>query len=418
MLSTTLRFQLHSVRSHESSRKATCLRVEGSVEFVDLDNSGQVLVDLDTRSSRIKCKDMNLPLSDWQLENTSEDIGALVIALCVISLVLTTSTMVFAAYAFWITKQFMKKHYQAYFGVVDKDETDLPASEYFRFLKFWDIIVIISDILTIFGTRWIVSKTRQSELELELLDSYTVWLGVGCVLAWLSLLRFFKFHNKFHLLFSTLYKAFWDVIAYLICVGVLFVGFWVCGYVVMGPYHVKFQTPEAAAETLFAVVNGDEIYATLAIIEWDKSGGHWVWWFSRFYLGSYVAIFTIVVINLLIALFMSAYDSIKTYNNDRPDERELGPLEESLRRVLIEDCEGSNLRSSIYDLMNDSTHLTPEVNSLKAELSKMVHVSKSKKDVLLKPRNLKEFMKDEEHKIKTLKLGFLSFSYVSFLGDD
>ncbi|XP_060552427.1 mucolipin-3-like [Ruditapes philippinarum] len=418
MLSTTLRFKLHSVRSHESSRKATCLRVEGSVEFVDLDNSGQVLVDLDTRSSRIKCKDMNLPLSDWQLENTSEDIGASVIALCVLSLVLTTTTMVFAAYAFWRTKQFMKNHYQTYFGVVDKDETDLPASEYFRFLKFWDIIVIISDILTIFGTRWIVSKTRQSELELELLDSYTVWLGVGCVLAWLSLLRFFKFHNKFHLLFSTLYKAFWDVIAYLICVGVLFVGFWVCGYVVMGPYHVKFQTPEAAAETLFAVVNGDEIYATLAIIESDKSGGDWVWWFSRFYLGAYVAIFTIVVINLLIALFMSAYDSIKTYNNDRPDERELGPLEEALRRVLIEDCEGRNLRSSIYDLMNGSTHLTQEVNSVIAELSKIVHVSKSKKDVLLKPRNLKEFMKDEEHKMKKLKCGFLSCSFVSFLGDD
>ncbi|XP_060552426.1 mucolipin-3-like [Ruditapes philippinarum] len=418
MLSTTLRFKLHSVRSHDSSRKATCLRVEGSVEFVNLDNNGQVLIDLDTKASRIKCKNMNLPLSDWQLENTSKEIGASVIVLCIISLLSTTATIVFAAYTLWRTKQFMKKHYQAYFRVVDKDETDLPASEYFRFLKFWDIIVIISDILTIFGTRWIVSKTRQSELELELLDSYTVWLGVGCVLAWLSLLRFFKFHNKFHLLFSTLYKAFWDVIAYLICVGVLFVGFWVCGYVVMGPYHVKFQTPEAAAETLFAVVNGDEIYATLAIIEWDKSGGHWVWWFSRFYLGAYVAIFTIVVINLLIALFMSAYDSIKTYNNDKPDERELGPMEQALYRVLIQDGDESNLRSSIYDLMNDSTPLTPELNSLRTELSKIVYVSKSKKDVvLLKPRTLKVFMEDEEHKIKIFKCGFLSCSFISFFCD-
>jgi hypothetical protein len=74
---------------------------------------------------------------------------------------------------------------------------------------------------------------------------------------------------------------------------------------------LQFKTPSAAAETLFAVVNGDEIYATLAILESDKSGGNWVWWFSRLYLGAYVAIFTIVVINLLIALFMSAYESIK-----------------------------------------------------------------------------------------------------------
>jgi hypothetical protein len=58
------------------------------------------------------------------------------------------------------TKQFMKKHYQSYFGVVDKEETDLPASEYFRFLKVWDITVMISDILTLYGTIWIVFNTK------------------------------------------------------------------------------------------------------------------------------------------------------------------------------------------------------------------------------------------------------------------
>lgn len=64
-------------------------------------------------------------------------------------------------------------------------------------------------------------------------------------------------------------------------------------------------------ETLFGIVNGDEIFATLAILEEDKSGGDWVFWFSRIYIGSYVAIFTIVVINLLIGIFMTTYESIK-----------------------------------------------------------------------------------------------------------
>ncbi|XP_060586632.1 uncharacterized protein LOC132742282 [Ruditapes philippinarum] len=36
MLSTTLHFKLHSVRSHESSRKATCLRIEGCVSVFSL----------------------------------------------------------------------------------------------------------------------------------------------------------------------------------------------------------------------------------------------------------------------------------------------------------------------------------------------------------------------------------------------
>ena len=74
---------------------------------------------------------------------------------------------------------------------------------------------------------------------------------------------------------------------------------------------LQFRTPQAAMETLFGIVNGDEIYATLATLEEEKSGGDWVFWFSRIYIFAYVAIFTIVVINLLIAIFMSSYDSIK-----------------------------------------------------------------------------------------------------------
>ncbi|XP_053409028.1 mucolipin-3-like [Mercenaria mercenaria] len=418
LLSTTLHFTMHSVRSHADSKKATCLRIEGSVEFSDLDNNGQVTVDLVTHSRRIRCREMNLKLSDWQLENASEIFGTAVIVFTIISLIITALTILFAAFSFLKTKQFMKKHYRSYYRPVDKDEVDLPASEYSRFIKYWDIAVIVSDILTLYGTVWIVFNTVQSEWVLEILDSYTVWLGVGCVLAWISLLRFFKFHNKFHLLFSTLYRAFWDVIAYLVCVAVLYIGFWVCGYVVMAPYHVKFKTPAAAAETLFAVVNGDEIYATLAILESDKSGGNWVWWFSRFYIGAYVAIFTIVVINLLIALFMSAYESIKSYYEDKPDERELGPMEKALRRVLEQQAERSNLRSSIYDLMTEGKALSKEESSLRLELAKLVRVSKSKNDVvLLKPRTLKAFMEDEDDKSKKTKCGCISCSFTLFSND-
>ena len=69
--------------------------------------------------------------------------------------------VVLSIITFQRTKQFMKKHFRSYFGVVDdKDEdTDLPASEYFRFVKFWDITVIFSDVLTLYGTVWIVFNT-------------------------------------------------------------------------------------------------------------------------------------------------------------------------------------------------------------------------------------------------------------------
>ena len=56
----------------------------------------------------------------------------------------------------------------------------------------------------------------------------------------------FSIHKKtnglsflFQLLFNTLYASFWDVLAYLACICVLFVGYMSFGYVVLGPYHVK-----------------------------------------------------------------------------------------------------------------------------------------------------------------------------------
>ena len=76
-------------------------------------------------------------------------------------------------------------------------------------------------------------------------------------------------------------------------------------------YFPQFRTPNVAMETLFSILNGDEIFATLAILEEDNSGGDWIFWFSRVYITVYVAVFTIVVINLLIGIFMSTYESIK-----------------------------------------------------------------------------------------------------------
>ena len=58
-------------------------------------------------------------------------------------------------------------------------------------------------------------------------------------------------------------------------------------------------------------MNGDEIYATFALLDTDQIGGDLVIVIYKIYLGSFIAIFTIVVLNLLIALFTNAYDAIK-----------------------------------------------------------------------------------------------------------
>ena len=74
----------------------------------------------------------------------------------------------------------------------------------------------------------------------------------------------------------------------------------------------QFATLNDAATTLFALINGDEIYATFAMLDAKKTGGSLlIPIIYKIYIGTYVAIFTIIVVNLLIALFTNAYDSIK-----------------------------------------------------------------------------------------------------------
>ncbi|XP_052230469.1 mucolipin-1-like isoform X2 [Dreissena polymorpha] len=151
---------------------------------------------------------------------------------------------------------------------------------------------------------------KKSEWVIGLLDDYTTWLGLGCLISWICLLRFLKIHEKFFLLLSTLYHSFGDVLAFIFCVLVLFMGFWICGYVVLGPCHVKFQTPSAAMEWLASMVTGEEIFMTLASVETHKVGNMAVLWFSRVYVVVFFGMFTVIVLNVLVEIFNSSYDVI------------------------------------------------------------------------------------------------------------
>ncbi|KAL4227191.1 Mucolipin-2 [Mactra antiquata] len=417
MLTTTLKFNIHSVRPHEKTKHALCLSIKGEVTFTDIDNNGQVHVDLDTLTSKINCHTMNVSVEDLKLEYTSIPISKAVLVFCVISIVITVLTFIFGIYVCIKTKLYMKKNYKQYFDVKETaEESDLPVDEYLRFLllKLWDIPLLISDCFTVYGTYWVVFGTEGSDWVISLLDSYTVILGMGCILAWLSMLRYFKVHNKFHLLFSTLSRAISDVIAYMICVTVLFVGFWICGYVVLGPYNVKFETPASTAETLFALVNGDEIFATIAMFDDDQTGSSSIGLFARFYIGVYVCIYTIVVINVLVALFLSAYDAIKA----EPGDKRLGPLEKAIQDVIREK-DGQQIRSSFYDLLSPDGHRSRVETTLRDELQNIIKINEKSREIEnVKLKTLKSFIRDEIDKRLECSIGFCKFSMSLFVGEE
>ena len=81
-----------------------------------------------------------------------------------------------------------------------------------------------------------------------------------------------------------------------------------CGWIVLGPYHTKFRTLSTASETLFGLINGDDMYATFANIETESI---YIWLFSEIYLYSFICFFIYVITSLIIGLLIDAFETVK-----------------------------------------------------------------------------------------------------------
>ena len=85
-------------------------------------------------------------------------------------------------------------------------------------------------------------------------------------------------------------------------------GFLFGGWIVLGPYHTKFRTLSTTFETMFGLINGDDMYTTFANIETESV---YIWIFSELYLYSFSCLFVYVISSLVIALIIDGYDTVK-----------------------------------------------------------------------------------------------------------
>ena len=54
---------------------------------------------------------------------------------------------------------------------------------------------------------------------------------------------------------------------FLSCALTLYCGYALCGWLVLGPYNDKFRTLTVTSETLFSLLNGDDMFNTFEILE-------------------------------------------------------------------------------------------------------------------------------------------------------
>ena len=116
-----------------------------------------------------------------------------------------------------------------------------------------------------------------------------------------------RLFGKLQALNRTLYLAFPELLKFMLCTSLLFLAFSLTGYVVLGPFHPKFITFYESFETLFGLLNGDDIYTTYDQIDIDDDPVAYI--YSRIVLYAFVVLFIYFVLNLFTSLVIPAYEA-------------------------------------------------------------------------------------------------------------
>lgn len=280
-----------------------CYRFDIVITFDNRDHDGQMLLDLDAEAFRLICKDNAEYITDNQIDQILHSIlNAFVIIICGISFVLCSRAVYRAQQLKNITVIFFQNVYNR----------ELSAEGRLEFLNMWYIMIIINDILIIMGSA-IKEQIEKKQFAHDQWNICSVFLGTGNLLVWFGVLRYLGFFKTYNVVILTLKKAAPKISRFLICALLIYAGFTFCGWLVLGPYHMKFRSLAMTSECLFSLVNGDDMFATFSSM---SSKSTMLWWFCRVYLYSFISLYIYVVLSLFISVIMDAYDTIKRYYVD------------------------------------------------------------------------------------------------------
>merc|ERR1719369_1786364 len=187
----------------------------------------------------------------------------------------------------------------------------LTLSEKLEFLNLWYVMICLNDCLIIGGSCIKIFLETKATTSEELWDTCSLMLGTGNLLVWFGLLRYLGFFKTYNVLILTMKGAAPNVLRFLLCASFIYIGFVFAGWLILGPYHFKFETIMSTSECLFSLINGDDMFATFNSIPMERAMPVWV--YSRVYLYFFICLFIYVVLSLFISIIMDTYEIIKTY---------------------------------------------------------------------------------------------------------
>lgn len=308
-----------------------CYRVDSTIQFKNYQRSGQVLISLHSTIAQRVCsgKIMSPDAQDQEEMMKRDSVGfdAFVIGICALSILLCARSFYRAIILKRVTEQMFKERYGK----------KLEFKDCMEFINLWYFLIVVNDITTIVaGAYKIKLETGEVPITSFNYDWCSLMLGLGGLLAWIGVLRYLSFFEKYNTLIVTLKSAFPNMTRFCICALAIYCGFMICGWVILAPYHIKFRHLSTASECLFSLVNGDDMFVTFSA---TVTKNELIWYFARIYCYTFISLFIYCVISLFIAVVMDTYETIKGYKKGCPVQTELWRF--------IEEC-NYPLQSGLY----------------------------------------------------------------------
>ncbi|KAJ8911430.1 hypothetical protein NQ315_005963 [Exocentrus adspersus] len=305
LVKAELMFSLKTVNLKAAGRitPPNCYRFDIIILFDNEDHDGQMLLSLDTVPYRLMCKGDVEYVTDNEIDSFIRSlVNYLVICICVVSLILCSRAVLRAQQLKIITNKFFESHFGQPLSYHDK----------MKFVNFWYIMIIVNDILIIIGSA-IKEQIEREEFTSDQWNVCSLFLGVGNMLVWFGVLRYLGFFKTYNVVILTLQKAAPQVARFLLCALLIYAGFTFCGWLIFGPYHLKFRSLSTTSECLFSLINGDDMFATFSIMATKST---LLWYFHRLYLYSFISLYIYIILSLFISVIMDAYETIKLYYNE------------------------------------------------------------------------------------------------------
>lgn len=288
-----------------------CFNLSIDIVFNNVDLDGQMFIRLNTDHKQINCSSGIIPKSNSEVAAAilRTVLNFTIITICSLSLILCTRSIIRAQKLQAETNYFFIR----YFSVC------LCSSDKKKFINWWYVVIIVNDVLIISGS-FMKNSIEYASFEKKDWNSCGLLLGIGDMLVWFGVLRYLSFFRNYNIVILTLEKAAPQVGKFLICAALIFFGFTFSGWLIFGPYHLKFRTLFSTAECLFSLINGDDMFATFSIMSKDSAN---LWLFSKLYLYIFISLYIYVILSTFISVIDGAYDTVTSYYTDGFPKSEL-----------------------------------------------------------------------------------------------